>query len=933
MRRSAGILGVLVVLLVAASPAAAATRAGVAVVDATWHAGASGGQFTEDTGPTAEDGTIDPHLHNAKKRRSDGVATRTTVRALVVEDAQGDRVAVVTTDLYLPNDLLHRRAASLLAARPGTGITAENLAITASHNHNSHFTSTPGWGTAIFQDLVDVRFFAYMAQRIAAAVQKAGNDLVPVRIGGTTRAFDAVQGHTYGPKVGDDGTPAGQPYSHTTRRLSVVRFDDVSDPAKPKPLANWVIFGLHPEFTWGYDLINGDYTHAAARMVDRESGTVTLFSQRETGSSGPHKDERVHPASARREFEDNGFAQLDRGSRLIADAIRAGRDDIAKDTPQNPALHQPFQRDADVASAARRVAPPLTKTVTGVSNCNTYALFHGDPRVPVLGFPDCAGGAADVFTPLAPATAAIYDQAQAAGVPIPSTYSATAFTAVQETNAVHLMAFKLGGIGVTFNPSEQFTDTALNTESRLDRVAGIHTGFDWADLKTPAGRDWCVRGDADRWTCADPRDPRKDLEPIDDRTFRRFRAQVRNDARGWETDGQTLNGEAEPADPAKIKGNFTHEEDPGHGFALPLSVGMANDYLGYQPEYREHLSHDHYRKALAALGPHGSDFLATRLSRLAASLNGAPPPAAVPQDALAAVEGARAQATADVIGELGGNAAATYARTLPADGGVPKVEREPADVERFGAAHVTWIGGTTWEEVPEVTVERRVAGRWVPYGDQTGDVPVMVKFPAVADLATAKLGGFTWRWTAAFEAFASDIPQPDAGGTVRRATPRGSYRFSIRGVHRGAGGPKPYTLTSATFAVRPWSGLQAEGLRVESTGRVTFRIAPVDYPDSYQSPFRFIKAGKERFRYDPDDPSDDQLYCRLCTFRPWADRGRVVRARVRMGGRTVRARRLADGRWRTTARLRRGQRATVLPGGLRDTYGNTNGTRSATVKR
>src|SRR3712207_8632219 len=43
------------------------------------------------------------------------------------------------------------------------------------------------------------------------------------------------------------------------------------------------------------DLINGDYTQAAARMVDRQLGTISVFTQRETGTSGPHKDERVHP--------------------------------------------------------------------------------------------------------------------------------------------------------------------------------------------------------------------------------------------------------------------------------------------------------------------------------------------------------------------------------------------------------------------------------------------------------------------------------------------------------------------------------------------------------------------------------------------------------------------------------------------------------------
>ena len=84
--------------------AQAQTRAGVAVVDATWHVGASAGQFTEDTGPLGAEG-VDPYLHSGKKRISDGVALRTSTRALVLADRQVDRVAVVSNDLYLPQDL------------------------------------------------------------------------------------------------------------------------------------------------------------------------------------------------------------------------------------------------------------------------------------------------------------------------------------------------------------------------------------------------------------------------------------------------------------------------------------------------------------------------------------------------------------------------------------------------------------------------------------------------------------------------------------------------------------------------------------------------------------------------------------------------------------------------------------------------------------
>src|SRR5687767_15120489 len=127
--------------LLLAAPASAANKVGIAVKDATWHVGASAGQFTDDTGPVTGDDTVDPHLHTTKKRISDGVALRTSTRALLIEDSEGDRVAIVSTDLYLSQDFLTRRVGHLLEQHdlltkgPKTGITYENLATTASHNH------------------------------------------------------------------------------------------------------------------------------------------------------------------------------------------------------------------------------------------------------------------------------------------------------------------------------------------------------------------------------------------------------------------------------------------------------------------------------------------------------------------------------------------------------------------------------------------------------------------------------------------------------------------------------------------------------------------------------------------------------------------------------------------------------------------------------
>lgn len=943
----------LIVLLLPSSALAAATRAGVATVDATWRVGASAGQFTDDTGPTGADG-IDPHTHSLKKRISDGVALRSDTRALVLEDDEGDRVAVIAHDLYLAQDLLTRRVTTLLEQR---GLDIDEVAITASHNHNTPYYSTPGWGTAIFQDAMDLRFYDYMAQRMADAVERASRKMVPVRMGAATRSFNAVQGHTYGPKVADDGTPAGQPFSYTTQQLSVVRIDDMSDRDNPEPLANWVVFGMHPEFTWGYDLINGDFTQAAARMVDRRLGTISVFSQRETGTSGPHKDTRVQQPEARAEFEDNGFNQLDRGSRLIADAILAAREDIASGTPQRRSAYQPFVEDFDVAAVSQRFAPPATRPYPGVSNCNTAALFHGDPRAPILGLPDCTSAKNPATDALTPATAALYDQLKGAGVPIPDSISPTKLTAVEETAAVHLMAMRLGDVGITFCPCEQYTATALNIETRLDRVEGNqHNGWDWTEQKTPSGRDWCVPSGEGEWTCANPQNPASDLAPVSDLAYRRMRAQINNDARGWETDVKSLGGESEPADPADIKGNFTQEEYTEQGYRIVLSVGMANDYWGYVPEYREYRAADAYRKALSGLGPHGADFLATRLARLGASLNGGETVTPSALDTAFTAEQARAQAVADGLGVAGGAYATAYDRQVAPDGGPPRIISQPADrVTRFGAAHVKFVGGSNYTDLPDVRVERKAGSEWQPYGDMTGDVQLMVDFPKAEELPLWRLGQFEWKWTASFEAFSSDIEQPDQGGEPRRQTPAGEYRFVMSGRHKKAAGaePEPYRFASEPFTVAPWGGITAEDLRVDAGGRVsflpgpkstytfgterTYTVGPIDYPDSYDSPFRFLDGKRVLFTYGMSDPARHQQYCTRCAFRPWADTGELAEARVTFSKngktRTLTASRGSDGRWRTAEPIPSQATAWIAAGAMRDTFGNTNDRDSSRVTR
>ena len=139
---------------------------------------------------------------------------------------------MVKNDLYLPQDLLHRRTAQLLEAG-NSGVTRETLTMAVTHNHSSPYYSSPSAGVWTFQDVFDVRFYDYYARKQAEAVEKAAANMVPVRVGASVNQFDKTHRHSFGPAIADDGTPAGYPRSDTDHDMAVVRFDDISDPGTP----------------------------------------------------------------------------------------------------------------------------------------------------------------------------------------------------------------------------------------------------------------------------------------------------------------------------------------------------------------------------------------------------------------------------------------------------------------------------------------------------------------------------------------------------------------------------------------------------------------------------------------------------------------------------------------------------------------------------
>jgi len=152
-------------LALAPASAGAAVKAGVAEVDGSWHVGASAGQYASD-GTFVGDHGVEPTTHSYRRAPSYGRQSELKIRAIVIQRDDGQRVAVVKNDLYLPQDLLHRRTAQLLEAGD-SGVTRETLTMAVTHNHSSPYYSTPSAGVWTFLDVFDVRFFDYYAKRQA----------------------------------------------------------------------------------------------------------------------------------------------------------------------------------------------------------------------------------------------------------------------------------------------------------------------------------------------------------------------------------------------------------------------------------------------------------------------------------------------------------------------------------------------------------------------------------------------------------------------------------------------------------------------------------------------------------------------------------------------------------------------------------------------
>ena len=224
-----------------ALPAAAhagQVKAGGGVVDASWHVGASAGQYASD-GTLVGDARRRPGhaLHPPQRLLRHPVAPAGPRARGRGPGRQARRASSRTTSTSRRTCSTAARRSILEAGRLGHHARAPDdgrdarpllavllLAVVGR-------VGVPG---RVRRALLRLLRPAHGRRRSSSAAANLG----PCAWAPRVVQFDKTQRHSFGPAIADDGTPAGYPNADTDHDMTVVRFDDVSNPAKPKPLAN-----------------------------------------------------------------------------------------------------------------------------------------------------------------------------------------------------------------------------------------------------------------------------------------------------------------------------------------------------------------------------------------------------------------------------------------------------------------------------------------------------------------------------------------------------------------------------------------------------------------------------------------------------------------------------------------------------------------------
>ncbi len=331
----------------------------------------------------------------AGKHNGSGFRTRLYARALYLEDAHGERVALVQCDLGAISALLHHKVAQAVAKE--TGVSVDRLLIGATHTHSGPAGYFGVWVYNLWganEPGFDEGVLDFLVKGISSAVLKAYRTREPAKLAiGQTTVYGLTRNRSIGAyntnrfhATPNEGPKDLQPeYGAVDPMFTMLRVDRIVG-AGTQPLGAFSTFAIHgTAIPPDNDLYSGD-VHAAAER------TVEWDIQREYGVRG----DVVHALANGAE----GDVQPAYGTQGFPEAERIGRALGAKGFTLFRALDTHLTDDVRIRHNYEEVSMLEGHTVDHLQVCQR-AVFGA----PVLGgseesrsplyklFPDAREGA------------------------------------------------------------------------------------------------------------------------------------------------------------------------------------------------------------------------------------------------------------------------------------------------------------------------------------------------------------------------------------------------------------------------------------------------------------------------------------------------------------------------------------------------------------
>ncbi|MEL7401320.1 MAG: neutral/alkaline non-lysosomal ceramidase N-terminal domain-containing protein, partial [Pseudomonadota bacterium] len=191
--------------------------------------------------------------YSVMANKGQGFRTRLKARVIYLEDAEGDAMALVQTDLAGSSLLVHHMVAERVAAE--TGLAPKDIVITASHSHsapvnfydNDFYNKHMSSGQWLEQD-----FLAFVTERISNGILKAYAAKRPARVATGKRdiyGFNrnrSLDSYALNNNVGDiDLNDPQAKFEAVNPALYMVRIDVRDDAGQFLPLAAFSSFSVH----------------------------------------------------------------------------------------------------------------------------------------------------------------------------------------------------------------------------------------------------------------------------------------------------------------------------------------------------------------------------------------------------------------------------------------------------------------------------------------------------------------------------------------------------------------------------------------------------------------------------------------------------------------------------------------------------------------